>query len=182
MISALTILTSITFVIFVSVGSAEANATKYLRPSHEAIASGVNTKIGEGTLSRFGFTVLNMSLWADGRQVDYDTPMALTTHYDVGFYGYQQAERITEEIDRLYPLSNAGKRRYKQKLTRVFPGVEEGDTVTALYLPEEGLRMYRNNRLVGMLDNPEMAKRFFEVWLNRRTSEPELRSQLLNLS
>ncbi|WP_153111812.1 hypothetical protein [Propionivibrio limicola] len=44
--------------------------------------------------------------------------------------------------------------------------------------PDEAL-FYQGDRLIGVIDSPGFAAAFFAIWLDARTSAPELRSALL---
>jgi hypothetical protein len=41
------------------------------------------------------------------------------------------------------------------------------------------VRFFRNGTPIGDIDDREFARAFFAIWLDPRTSEPELRKQLL---
>jgi hypothetical protein len=41
------------------------------------------------------------------------------------------------------------------------------------------MRLWRGPQALGLIDDAELARRFFGIWLSPRTSEPGLRSALL---
>ena len=63
-------------------------------------------------------------------------------------------------------------------MARIFPDVRPGDHVLGLQLPE-GAHFFLNDRPLGAIDDPAFARAFFAIWLDARTSAPELRAALL---
>ena len=48
-----------------------------------------------------------------------------------------------------------------------------------MYLPQQGMRLWRGSQALGAIGDAELARLFFGIWLSPRTSEPGLRSALL---
>ena len=69
---------------------------------------------------------------------------------------------------------------WKQKLIDIFPDVEEGSTITAVALGNGSIGFFSGNKSLGYIDSPEFTKRFFDIWIGTKTSEPKLRDKLLN--
>ena len=44
----------------------------------------------------------------------------------------------------------------------------------------DGARFYQGDRLLGAIDTPGFAEAFFAIWLDTRTSAPDLRQALLH--
>ena len=57
--------------------------------------------------------------------------------------------------------------------------MQPGDRLTGLYQPGQGMRLWRGNQELAMIDDAELARLFFGIWLSPQTSEPALRSALL---
>ena len=53
-----------------------------------------------------------------------------------------------------------------------------GDHLIGLYRPE-GAYFYQGERLLGAIASPAFAAAFFAIWLDGRTSAPDLRAALL---
>ena len=64
-------------------------------------------------------------------------------------------------------------------LAAVLPDVQPGERLAGLYQPGLGMRLWRGQQALGAIDDAELARRFFGIWLSPRTSEPGLRSALL---
>jgi len=65
-------------------------------------------------------------------------------------------------------------------MKQFFVDVVDGDRITGLNLPQLGIRYYYNGKPLGEIQDREFAKAFFGIWLDPRTSEPELRKKLLS--
>ena len=62
------------------------------------------------------------------------------------------------------------------------PSVRKGDRLIGINLPGEGVRFLHNGEPIGSIADPAFAQAFFGIWLDPRSSEPELRSSLLGLA
>ena len=71
--------------------------------------------------------------------------------------------------------------KWKVALERVFPNVKTGDVIVGVLKPNQGAEFYHQSRLSGRIDDIDFARTFFAIWLDERTSEPELRKRLLGL-
>lgn len=89
------------------------------------------------------------------------------------------AERSIEEIERLGAGSAAQRTAWAKLLRSAIPDVAEGDQITGVYRPGQGARFYLNERLLGEVDDPVFSRAFFAIWLDPRTSSPELRAALI---
>ncbi len=68
--------------------------------------------------------------------------------------------------------------QWGEQMGRIFPDVRPGDEILGVHL-SDGARFFLNDRQVGAIDDPAFARAFFAIWLDPRTSAPELRSALL---
>ncbi len=133
---------------------------------------------GKGALTRLIFHAYDAELWTDTKPWSYDAPFALTLTYRMNFTSEELVEKTLEELARIH----GDKSRYRDELYQAFPEVKEGDRITALFLPEKGVRFYYNGQKTSMIPSPAFARKFFDIWLSDQTSEPRLRRKLLGLS
>lgn len=138
---------------------------------------------GEGQLRFLGLRIYDARLWA-GPQFDASDfgahPLALELTYHRAFQGIAIAQRSIDEIARQGDLAPAQAQRWLAALSAVLPDVQPGDRLTGLYRPGQGLRLWRGQKAQGAIDDAELARRFFGIWLSPRTSEPGLRTALLS--
>jgi hypothetical protein len=67
---------------------------------------------------------------------------------------------------------------YVNKLRDMWPDIKKGDSL-ALVSNQSGSGFYYNNDFVGSIANEAFSPLFLSIWLSEKTSEPELRQQLL---
>jgi hypothetical protein len=66
-------------------------------------------------------------------------------------------------------------------LEDIWPDIEDGDSLT-LYVNNYSSAFYFNNDFVGEIEHPEFSQLFLDIWLSEKTSEPELRLELLGVN
>ena len=132
---------------------------------------------GSGEFRRFGFLVYEASLWAAGDD-PARPPLALQLTYKRNIAGKDIAEASVKEIRNLGMADETRLKFWGGQMERIFPDVRPGDQITGLYLPS-GARFFDNDRLIGVIGEPDFARAFFAIWLDARTSAPELRAALL---
>ncbi len=131
---------------------------------------------GSGEFRRFGFLVYEATLWAgDDPQ---RPPLALKLTYRRTIAGQAIADASVKEIRQLGIADEATLLRWGQQMTALFPNVKPGDYITGHYRAE-GAQFHFNDRPLGSIDDPAFARAFFAIWLDPKTSAPELRAALL---
>lgn len=137
---------------------------------------------GEGQMRFWGLNIYDARLWVDARfdQQAFDAyPFALELTYHRAFSASAIAERSLDEIQRQRPLSPEQRERWLRELTAVLPDVHAGDRLTGVYQPGQGMRLWRADQALGAIEDAELARLFFGIWLSTRTSDTGLRSALL---
>lgn len=135
--------------------------------------------VGQGSLTWFGLRVYDAALWAPDGTLDFSRPFALVVRYARALDGESIAARSIEEIERLGAGSPAQRRAWAARLRSAIPDVEAGDQITGVHRPGQGTRFYLNDRLLGEIDDAAFSRAFFSIWLDPRTSAPELRAALI---
>lgn len=135
--------------------------------------------VGMGRLRWWGFHVYDAALWAREGRWNPDAPYVLDIVYARNITGAQLAATSIDEIRRMGVRDEALLLRWDALLRGVFPDVRSGTRLTGLYRPQRGLQFYSGARLLGAIDDPDLARRFFEIWLDPRTQKPDLRAALL---
>ena len=130
----------------------------------------------------WGFDVYDARLWTPpGFRHSQATqfPFALELQYLRRLEGGAIASRSLDEMRRLATLTDAQAQSWLLAMREVFPNVKEGDRITGVNVPGEGVVFWVNGQRAGDVKDPAFANLFFGIWLNERTSEPKLRAQLL---
>jgi len=136
-------------------------------------------RLGEGTLRWFGLKVYEARLWTPGGAPDFGRPLRLELRYARALRGAAIAERSVEEIARLGFGSPGQRAAWSAAMQGLFPDVAPGDTLAGEHVPGRGARFLRNGAPLGEIADPEFSRAFFSIWLDARTSAPELRAALL---
>lgn len=130
---------------------------------------------GNGAFRRFGFLVYEATLWAgDDPQ---RPPLMLRLDYRRTISGADIAAASVKEMRRTV-ADEARLRDWAERMARIFPDVKPGDHIVGHHRPEGAVFM-QGERLLGRIDDPAFARAFFGIWLDPRTSAPELRAALL---
>lgn len=166
---------SFLILIFLSSGSYALNAPK---PVEESLSN--SFLIGESDLKYFGFKVYNIELWSEKKQFSYAEKFAIHITYNMKFSKENLAKRSIEEIERLHVLTELEKKSYYQNLLRIFSDVKKGDEKIAIFIPQKGVEMYHNNQLMGNISDVKLARLFVDIWLDKRSSFPEVTKKLLS--
>ena len=130
---------------------------------------------GNGEFRRFGFLVYEATLWAgDDPQ---RPPLALRLDYKRTIAGAAIADASVKEM-RALGADETVLKRWGEQMTRIFPNVKDGDFIIGHYDPGVA-RFHFNGRLVGEVPDADFARAFFGIWLDAKTSAPDLRAALL---
>ncbi|MBX3622589.1 MAG: chalcone isomerase family protein [Rhizobacter sp.] len=138
--------------------------------------------LGEGRLTYFGLRVYGARLWVgEGFKPDDYTrhPLALELEYARALVGKLIAERSLDEMKKVGRVPEQKTASWLAAMERTFPDVKEGDRITGLYRPDEGMRFFVNGQPGGDIRDTEFARLFIGIWLSPRSSEPGLRRALL---
>lgn len=130
---------------------------------------------GSGEFRRFGFLIYRATLWAGDEPTA--PPLALRLDYQRNLDGRAIADASVKEMRRL-GVPEATLSRWGERMAAIFPDVRVGDYITGIYRPE-GVVFLFNDRVIGEIAEAEFGRRFFGIWLDVRTSAPELRAVLL---
>lgn len=144
-------------------------------PEHQMVGF---KRWGSGEFRRFGFVIYEATLWA----LDHPLrpPLALELTYQRSVAGQAIAQASVKEMRRLGMTDAATLQRWGQQMAAVFPDVQPGDQIVGFYLPQ-GAQFQFNGRPLGAIHEPAFAQAFFSIWLDDKTSAPELRAALLKL-
>ena len=138
--------------------------------------------LGSGEMRWFGFKLYDARLWvapqSDPARVA-DQAFALELRYAREIPSARLVEASVEEMERLGEPAGERLAGWRRLLAGVFPDVRPGEVIIGLNRPGEGAAFYHQGRLTGRVTDAEFARRFFAIWLDARTREPDLRRRLL---
>lgn len=131
---------------------------------------------GSGEYRRFGFLVYEATLWAGSDP--QRPPLALRLDYKRRIEGQAIAKASVEEMRR-FVTDESLLPAWGEQMQRIFPDVKPGDHLLGLHRGE-GASFFQAGRLIGQVDSRAFADAFFAIWLDERTSAPQLRQALLS--
>lgn len=164
-------------------GTAQAQSTALSNTARPEIgALGAVAATPPVRLKVWGFEVYDARLWTP-RQFRHSQamqfPFALELQYLRSLEGAAIAKRSVQEMQRIGSFTEAQSQAWLAALRAMFPNVSAGERITGVNLPGVGAEFWVNGQRVGEIKDPAFARLFFGIWLDERTSEPKMRSQLL---
>ena len=136
--------------------------------------------VGRGRFTWFGFHVYDGALFAPERKFDANQPHALELTYARELKGVKIAERSIDEIAALGIGTESERAAWLPLLTRIFPDVRQGDRLAGVSSGDKALFFF-NGKAAGEITDAKLARAFFAIWLDARTSAPTFRARLLGL-
>ena len=136
---------------------------------------------GEGELRRLGIHIFDAALWTDAKNWSMDAVFALAIRYGRSFSAYDLVEKSLADMNRLEKLDPATRSAYALALEGLFRNVRRGDVITALLVPGEGATFFYNGAPTGVAEIG-LACRFLDIWFSAKTTQPGLRTALLQLA
>ena len=138
--------------------------------------------IGQGKYTYWGFDVYNASLWTSEATIAPDQwtnqRIALELQYLRDFKGSDIAKRSIDEIQAQSALPKNKASIWLKTMEEIFPSVGKGQSLTGIFIPNACAQFLLDNTVIGEIKDPELAKRFFDIWLAPQTSAPDLRKRL----
>jgi hypothetical protein len=135
--------------------------------------------VGKGRLRWWGFHVYDAALWSRDGRWQPESPYVLDIVYARRISAAQLAATSIDEMRRMGMKDEARLARWDAAMRGVFPDVQEGSRLIGVHLPRRGALFHSGTRQLGIIEDPEFARRFFEIWLHPRTQTPDLRAALL---
>lgn len=138
--------------------------------------------LGSGEMRWFGFKIYDAALWVPaGVGWSTETVFALAIRYAREIEGERLVEATLDEMRRMGLADEARIARWREPLTRALPSVAVGDTLVGLSVPDGGARFWHDGKSTAILEDSDLARAFFAIWLDSQTREPALRLKLLGL-
>lgn len=137
---------------------------------------------GDAQMTFFGLDIYEANLWV---APSFDpaayakAPFALELRYQRSLYGKAIAQRALQEMTRIGPISDAQQQNWLAAMQNAFPDVQAGDRIVGLHQPGTGARFWHNAKPRATVPDPEFSRYFFGIWLAATSSEPAMRTRLL---
>lgn len=135
------------------------------------------SEVGSGQFRWWGILVYDATLWSPQGQYQPGGPFALSLTYARNLEGQAIVDASLDQMRDLgLPVDQNP--QWDPELAKVIVSVARGDTLTGVYTPGEGAVFFHNDQKTGQIDD-RLARAFFAIWLDPKTSAPRLRQALL---
>jgi hypothetical protein len=131
---------------------------------------------GSGRFNWWGFHIYDASFYRAGTPSSQE--FAIDIRYQKSLSGISIANSSAEEMKKM-GVPDAQVALWGKELAKVFPNIEPGQALTAVYTPKQGTIFYHDGKRIAQIPSVEFSKAFFGIWLDPKTSVPKLRSELL---
>lgn len=138
--------------------------------------------VGEGRLTFLIWDAYDATLYAPGGQWQAEKPFALSLHYLLKINGEDIADRSIKEIRGQGFEDESILKKWHAEMNAIFPDVQNGTVLTAVFMPGKQTEFFENGRKIGVVAGDDFLRRFSDIWLSEKTSEPALRKKLLGQS
>jgi hypothetical protein len=135
-------------------------------------------RVGMGELTWFGLHIYRAELWSASGHFDSTRPYVLALTYERRVTAQKQVNVTLDQMDK-QGVPAARQARWRPLLEEVMVNVKEGDTMAGMYTPGTGAVFYYNGKQRSTSNNIAFINDFFGVWLDSRTTQPDLRRKLL---
>lgn len=132
--------------------------------------------LGHGTFTKFGFEIYHAHFYVD--EVKAAKKFAIVLNYSRKIEKAALLKATVEQLERL-GYSSKKTEEWKTQLEKIYPNINQGDHLTAIFNPANGTTFVYGDKVIGNVNSQEFAEAFFGIWLSPKTSAPDLRSKLL---
>ena len=139
-------------------------------------------KVGEGRFSVLFLDIYDAKLFGPNGEWATNKPFALSIQYLRDIKGKDLARRSVEEMRKQGLEDEIILAEWYTIMKNMFPDVKSGSVLTAVFLPSQHTKFFANNQEIGIVEGDDFLNWFSGIWLSEKTSEPELRQQLIGHS
>ena len=136
-------------------------------------------KVGTARMQYMIWDIYDAALYAPDGKWSSNRPYALQLKYLKNLSGEKIADRSIKEMRGQGFYDDNRLAVWHEQMKAIFPDVQEGDVLIGIYTQEAETVFFDAEKEIGRIIDPEFGKRFFGIWLNEATSEPDIRMGLL---
>jgi hypothetical protein len=135
--------------------------------------------VGQGRLKVMLWDVYDIAIYAPQGDWQPSSPYALNITYKMDVTAEMIADRSVEEMRKQGQRDEVRLAGWHTQMKTLFPDVKRGQSLTGILNTQGESVFYQNGQRLGKISDPEFGRRFFDIWLSDRTSQPKLRQALL---
>ena len=133
--------------------------------------------VGSAEMNKLFIHVYDASFWSDSGAMK--APYALSITYDMDFSKGDLIGRTVTELKHISNLPDDKLQQYAKQLTTIWPDISKGDRITAFTPDTKKTVFYYNGKNIGQIVDADFSAAFFGIWLSPKSSEPQMRKELL---
>jgi len=138
-------------------------------------------KVGQGTMSWMFIDIYDAEFFtSNGKYKPNQFPQVLTITY---LKDIKQKRLIdaTKEQWVLQGQNSESVKRWIAILSDIWPDIQQGDKLTFYVEQNKKGTFFHNGQAIGHIKEQAFSMAFLSIWLSEKTSQPELRQQLLGV-
>lgn len=138
--------------------------------------------VGEGHFRYLFWSLYDAQLKTqDGsfQSVELNKPLSLTLTYQREISRDDFVEATLDQWRHLFGEVTPSQALWGQQLRQIWRDVKQGDQLSCIVDERGHAHFYLNRQLLGAVVDPLFSEQFLAIWLDKRTSAPTLRRQLL---
>lgn len=136
--------------------------------------------VGEGRFKFLMWNLYDAKLYAENGTFNKDQSFALELSYLRDLSGKKIADQSAEEMRKIGAKNEIKLATWHSQMRDIFPDVEQGEEITAIKSKNTTI-FYKNSLEIGRIKDIEFSQYFFDIWLSKDTSTPNLRKKLLGM-
>ncbi|QWD86666.1 chalcone isomerase family protein [Polynucleobacter paludilacus] len=157
--------------LFTAIGSSYADEAQYM----DKLLNQAKIQ-STGRLTYWGLPIYDATLYRSA--APNASEFALEIRYQRSISGDILANRTADEMVKT-GIPERQAEVWGKELAKIFPNVEPGTMLTAVYVPKQGTTFLLNQKPLAQVPGEDFSKAFFGVWFSDKTSSPKLRKTLL---
>jgi hypothetical protein len=136
-------------------------------------------QVGKGRLTIFMTPILDVALFAPDARWRSDAPYALQVTFLRSLEGHKLVGHVLDEMRHIGFGGDPRLMQWGQSLDSILPDVTKGDVLTGVRDERGGARFYLGTQPIGHVADTVFTNAFFGICLSPRTSQPQLRRDVL---
>ncbi|MEJ6472800.1 chalcone isomerase family protein [Pseudoalteromonas piscicida] len=139
-------------------------------------------QVGETSRMTYLFwDVYDASLYAPQGNFSKERPFVLELKYLRALNGKDIAVRSLQEMQKQGFENPTLGQQWLTQMKQIFPDVSKNTRLFGVKTPAGYTQFYQGQELIGEVKDSDFTHWFFNIWLGEKTSEPQMRAELLGL-
>lgn len=143
------------------------------------VASAAWWEVGSGERKVLFWHTYDSKLLTRGEAYTPDKPFAIEHKYRTAYSKDELIGKTIREMRRHGKFDMAEQERWSRQLKLFLSDVDTNDRLRAEVKPNKQVRFFINGKMTGAINDALFAELYPQIWLGMKTSEPNLRKQLL---